>query len=463
MSTVTTTAATSTGGSTDSRHIWHPYSAIPGPRENLHVVSTDGVTLTLDDGRTLIDAMSSWWAAAHGHRDPDLVAAAHRQLDTMPHVMFGGLTHGPAIELTDRLLDLTREAFAGLHQTDARGSGPFGGVFFSDSGSVAVEVAVKMALQAQRGAGHPDRTRLLTWRSGYHGDTFGAMSVCDPDRGMHALWSGTLADQVFAPAPPVRGSSREEIDAYLEAFEECIDDSVAAVIVEPVVQGAGGMRFHDPALLVGLRELCDRYGLLLIADEIATAFGRTGDLFATAAAGFTPDILCVGKALTGGVMSLAATLAGDEVAKAVSSPAGGGALMHGPTFMANPLACAVACASLELVASGYWRTTVPRIEAELLDGLGGPGVLTNLSGVADVRVLGAIGVVELSHALDDEEVTVAQEAAAGQGVWLRPFGRLIYVMPPFISTSEDIGRICAAVRAAVSAVTSGTTAGEETQ
>lgn len=454
MSTVTT-------ATTDSRHVWHPYSAIPGARENLHVVSTEGVTLTLDDGRTLIDAMSSWWAAAHGHRDPDLVAAAHHQLDTLPHVMFGGLTHGPAEELTDRLLDLTREAYAGSRRTGSGTSDPFGGVFYSDSGSVAVEVAVKMALQAQRGAGHPERSRLLTWRSGYHGDTFGAMSVCDPDGGMHALWSGTLASQVFAPAPPVRGSSRDEIEAYLEAFEGCIDETVAAVIVEPVVQGAGGMRFHDPALLAGLRELCDWHGLLLIADEIATAFGRTGDLFATAAAGTAPDILCVGKALTGGVMSLAATLASDEVAEAVSSPAGGGALMHGPTFMANPLACAVACASLELVASGYWRTTVPRIETELREGLGGRDGLADNPGVVDVRVLGAIGVVELSHALDDEAVTAAQEAAAGEGVWLRPFGRLIYVMPPFISTTEDVHQICDGVRAAVSAVTSGTAAGEE--
>ncbi|MGP9722226.1 adenosylmethionine--8-amino-7-oxononanoate transaminase [Corynebacterium sp. AOP40-4SA-5] len=420
-----------TAATVDAHHIWHPYSAVPGPRENLRVTAAKGVYLTVGGGQ-LIDGMSSWWAAAHGHRHPGIIAAAHRQLDVLPHVMFGGLTHDPAVELTGKLLDLTDDALTK--------------VFYSDSGSVAVEVAVKMALQAQKGLGHPERTRLLTWRSGYHGDTFGAMSVCDPSGGMHSLWEETLTEQVFAPAPPVRGSSAAEQDAYLRTFGDHIDGTVAAVIIEPVVQGAGGMRFHDAALLTGLREICDRHGVLLIADEIATGFGRTGEVFATSGAGVTPDILCVGKALTGGVMTLAATLATDGVADAVSSPAGGGALMHGPTFMANPLACAVAGASLDLVASGYWRGTVPRIEGELDAGL---APLRDVPGVADVRVLGAIGVVELEQPLDDAGMTAATDAAIDQGVWLRPFGRLVYCMPPFTCTSDEVAAICRGIRAAV--------------
>ncbi|WP_315147991.1 adenosylmethionine--8-amino-7-oxononanoate transaminase [Corynebacterium variabile] len=431
---------------TDTRHIWHPYSPVPGPRENLHVAGADGVNLTLTDGRVLIDAMSSWWAAAHGHRHPDLLAAAHRQLDTLPHVMFGGLTHTPAVELTDRLLALTGEAYVDCPGDD------LATVFFADSGSVAVEVAIKSALQTQRGRGHPERRRLLTWRSGYHGDTFGAMSVCDPDGGMHSLWAGTLTGQIFAPAPPVRGSGDRQIADYLQVFDSHIDDTVAAVIIEPVVQGAGGMRFHDHALVAGVRRICDAHGVLLIADEIATGFGRTGDLFTTAAAGITPDILCVGKALTGGVLTLAAVLTTAAVSDAVSSPDGGGALMHGPTFMANPLACAVATAAMDLVGDGYWRTTVPRIEDELSHRL---SHLAGRDHVADVRVLGAVGVVELTTALDDDAMTRAQNAAVNHGAWLRPFGRLIYCMPPFISTTDEVDTICRAVAAAVSA------AGEE--
>ena len=427
---------------TDARHIWHPYSPVPGPRENLHVSGADGVNLTLADGRLLIDAMSSWWAAAHGHRHPDLVHAAHRQLDTLPHVMFGGLTHTPAVELADRLLALTGESYGDCPGDD------LSTVFFADSGSVAVEVAIKAALQTQRGRGNPERRRLLTWRSGYHGDTFGAMSVCDPDGGMHSLWAGTLTGQIFAPAPPVRGSSDREIESYLEVFESHIDDTVAAVIIEPVVQGAGGMRFHDHALVAGVRRICDAHGVLLIADEIATGFGRTGDLFTTAAAGITPDILCVGKALTGGMLTLAAVLTTAAVSDAVSSPAGGGALMHGPTFMANPLACAVATAALDLVGDGYWRTAVPRIGDGLRHGL---SHLADRDDVADVRVLGAVGVVELTTALDEDAMTRAQNAAVDHGVWLRPFGRLIYCMPPFISTTDEVDTICRAVAAAVSA------------
>ncbi|WP_394276878.1 adenosylmethionine--8-amino-7-oxononanoate transaminase, partial [Luteococcus sp.] len=398
---------------------------------NLPVASTEGVRLHLADGRSLIDGMSSWWAACHGHSHPHLVAAAHDQVDAMSHVMFGGLTHEPAALLARALVELTDE--------------PLTKVFLSDSGSVSVEVAIKMALQYQRGIGHPERSRLLTWRSGYHGDTFAAMSVCDPDGGMHSLWRGALAQQVFAPPPPVRGSSPDERAAYLRQLEALVDETIAAIIIEPVVQGAGGMRFHDHELLVGVRELCDRHGLLLVADEIATGFGRTGELFATSAAGITPDVLCVGKGLTGGFMSLAATITTERVAAAICSADGGGVLMHGPTFMANPLACRVAAASLELVADGYWRSTVPRIETELRAGL---DELDGLPGVADVRVLGAIGVVELDRPVD---MAAATDAAVAQGVWLRPFGRLVYCMPPFTSTTEEVDQICRGLRAAVRA------------
>ena len=416
---------------TDREHIWHPYAA-PGSR-TFSVAGTAGIHLRLHDGPELIDAMSSWWAAIHGHGHPRLIAAAKEQLDTMSHVMFGGLTHEPAARLTRALLRLC----------DPR----LRSVFYSDSGSVAVEVAIKMALQYARGTGHPERTRLLTWRSGYHGDTFAAMSVCDPEGGMHTLWQGTLAEQIFAPAPPVHGATAQIRTDYLAELERLITEEVAAIIIEPVVQGAGGMRFHDPALLPGVRELCDRHQILLIADEIATGFGRTGELFATAGAGVTPDIMCVGKALTGGTLTLAATLCTAEVAAAVSSPAGGGALMHGPTFMANPLACAVAAESLALIEEGSWRTRVPRIEAELRAGL---APLVGAAGVADVRVLGAIGVVELDFEVD---IPAATDAALAEGVWLRPFGRLIYVMPPYVCETADINRICRGVVAAVRACT----------
>lgn len=415
----------------DRAHLWHPYSPSPASMAALPIARASGVHLHTMDGRQLIDGMSSWWAACHGHGHPLLVAAAHEQIDAMSHVMFGGLTHEPAAALAAKLVELTDDALTR--------------VFLSDSGSISVEVAIKMALQYQRGAGHPERSRLLTWRSGYHGDTFAAMSVCDPDGGMHALWSGTLAEQVFAPPPPVRGSSAEIRDAYLADFEALVGPDVAAVIIEPVVQGAGGMRFHDAELVAGVRRICDRHGVLMIADEIATGFGRTGELFVTSSVGVTPDILCVGKALTGGFMTLAATLTTAAVAGAIATPAGGGALMHGPTFMGNPLACAVALASLDLVGTGYWRESVPRIEGGLCDGLAS---LADLPHVADVRVLGAIGVVELR---EDCDMAAATEAALVAGVWLRPFGRLVYCMPPFISTTDQVARICRGLRAAVTA------------
>ena len=352
----------------DQEHIWHPYGPMPAVVPSIPVTAAQGVTLHLDDGRNIIDGMSSWWAVAHGHRHPHLVEAAHRQINQMPHVMFGGLTHKPAVDLAQWLVDITPE---GLDL-----------VFYSDSGSVSVEVAIKMALQYQMGHGQRERNRLVTWRRGYHGDTQGPMSVCDPEGGMHSLWRGTLVEQVFAPEPPADprcdvdqsagddGSggarlSEDQIESYLREFETYIDDTIAGVIIEPVVQGAGGMRFHDPRLVAGLRRMCDDHAILLIADEIATGFGRTGNLFACETAKITPDIMCVGKALTGGMMSFAATLTTRRVGEVISTPLGGGALMHGPTFMGNPLACSVARAAGDLIDNGYWRSTVPRIEQEL--------------------------------------------------------------------------------------------------
>lgn len=411
----------------DAAHIWHPY-AEPGQFTYL-VDSASGARITLHDGRVLIDAMSSWWAAIHGHCNPRLVSAAEAQIAKMSHVMFGGLTHEPAAMLTKRLLELT--------------GGAFPQVFYSDSGSVSVEVAMKMALQYAIGQGRPERTTFLTWRSGYHGDTFATMSVCDPQGGMHSMWGDALKPQVFAPAPPVRGASAAEHAAYLDEFAQLITPEIAGVIVEPVVQGAGGMRFHDPELLVGLRKLCDASGIPLIADEIATGFGRTGQLFTTLDNGVVPDIMCVGKAMTGGFMTLAATLATDKIASGMQPRA----LMHGPTFMANPLACAVAAESVAMVAEGHWREQVARVEAGLERGL---RPLTDLPGVADVRVLGAIGVVELERNAPMRETT---EAAMSEGVWVRPFGRLIYTMPPYICTEEDIAQICRGISAAVKEAT----------
>lgn len=411
----------------DAAHIWHPY-AEPG-QFTYPVDSASGARITLHDGRVLIDAMSSWWAAIHGHSNPRLVAAAEAQIAKMSHVMFGGLTHEPATTLTKRLLGLT--------------GGAFSQVFFSDSGSVSVEVAMKMALQYAIGQGHPERTTFLTWRSGYHGDTFATMSVCDPEGGMHSMWGDALKPQVFAPAPPVRGASAADRDAYLDQFARLITPEIAGVIIEPVVQGAGGMRFHDPELLQGLRTLCDASGIPLIADEIATGFGRTGQLFTTLDNGVVPDIMCVGKAMTGGFMTLAATLATEKIASGMQPRA----LMHGPTFMANPLACAVAAESVAMVAEGQWRDQVAQIEDGLERGL---RPLADLPGVADVRVLGAIGVVELER---DAPMREATEAAMAEGVWVRPFGRLIYTMPPYICTDEDIAQICRGITAAVKEAT----------
>lgn len=421
----------------DAAHIWHPYSPM-GADAMAPVVALGarGAWLTLaHEGRTVevLDAMASWWTAVHGHGHPALDAAITRQLATMNHVMFGGLTHEPAARLAQLLVELTPP---GLET-----------VFFSDSGSVSVEVAIKMALQYWRGSGHAGKRRLMTWRGGYHGDTFTPMSVCDPQGGMHALWTGEhslLADQVFAPAVP---SAYDP--GYSEAFEEQLArhaDELAAVIVEPVVQGAGGMRFHDPRYLTDLRRICDEHDVLLIFDEIATGFGRTGALFAADHAGVSPDIMCVGKALTGGYLTLAATLCTRRIAESISSHPPG-ALMHGPTFMANALACAVGVASVELLLAGDWRAQVQAIEQGLRTGLEPAAELDN---VADVRVLGAVGVLELDR---DVDLRIATPAAIEHGVWLRPFRNLIYVMPPYICTPGEIAQITSAMTEVARALT----------
>jgi adenosylmethionine-8-amino-7-oxononanoate aminotransferase len=416
----------------DGERVWHPYGALPAGQRPLPVVAADGVRLELADGRELIDGMASWWCAIHGYRVPALDAALHAQLEKMAHVMFGGLTHEPAIVLCERLCAL---APAGLER-----------VFLADSGSVAVEVAIKLALQYQRAAGAPERVRLLTVRGGYHGDTTGAMAVCDPVGGMHGLFTGVLPEHLFAERPPdgfERGLDEEWARGVAALAAEHAHE-LAAVIVEPVVQGAGGMRFHSPACVALLRELCDEHGMLLILDEIATGFGRTGTMFAAEHAAIAPDVMCVGKALTGGYMTLAAVLCTAEVAEAVSSGEGGG-LMHGPTFMGNPLACAVANASLDLLADGSWRGRVEAVERGLHDGL---EPARALPGVRDVRVLGAIGVVELE---DDVDIDAATGAAVAAGVWLRPFRNLIYAMPPYVIGRADLAGVTAAMRAAAEA------------
>ncbi|MGH3941906.1 MAG: adenosylmethionine--8-amino-7-oxononanoate transaminase [Pseudonocardiaceae bacterium] len=413
----------------DRAHVWHPYGPMPGRTDPLLVRSASGVRLRLADGTELVDGMSSWWAAIHGYAHPVLDAAVRDQLGRMCHVMFGGLTHEPAIRLAQRLVEITPT--------------PLRHVFLTDSGSVSVEVAIKMCLQYWRSLGRPGKRRLLTWRGGYHGDTFGAMSVCDPDGGMHALWSDVLARQVFVPPPPVVLES-----AYVQVLADRVAehaDELAAVIVEPVVQGAGGMCFHDPRYLHVLREITLANDVLLVFDEIATGFGRTGELFAAEHAGISPDVMCVGKALTGGYLSMAAALCTAQVAEVISRgevPV----LAHGPTFMGNPLAAAVACASIDLLLGQDWRAEVRRLETGLRAGL---AAAVELPGVVDVRVRGAIGVVQLDHAVD---VPAATAAAVAHGVWLRPFRDLVYTMPPYVTGNEDLARITHGVCAAVAAV-----------
>jgi len=413
----------------DRRHVWHPYAPLHDPQAPLAVAGASGVRLRLRDGRELIDGMSSWWCAIHGYRHPAIDAALHEQLGEMAHVMLGGLTHEPVVALATRLVEL---APAGLEH-----------VFFADSGSVAVEVAIKLCLQYQRAVGQPQRRRMITVRGGYHGDTLGAMSLCDPVDGMHAQFAGTVASQVFADRPPA-GYTAPVDPAYAAHLADVVAThapQAAAIVVEPVVQGAGGMRFYNPEIVSLLRALCDEHGLLLVLDEIATGFGRTGERWAADHAGVTPDVMCVGKALTGGYMSLAATLCAPRVGHAIDAGETG-AFLHGPTFMGNPLACSAALASLDLLATDEWRADVQRIERALAAGL---APAPRLPGVRDVRVLGAIGVVQLAAPVDVARVT---RVAVEHGVWLRPFRDLVYTMPPYVTDDEDLGRITAAMVAA---------------
>jgi adenosylmethionine-8-amino-7-oxononanoate aminotransferase len=414
----------------DRARVWHPYAPMPGALAPVPVAGANGTRLVLADGREVVDGMSSWWASIHGYRHPVLDEAVRTQLDATAHVMFGGLTHAPAVELAELLVSVAPE---GLEH-----------VFLADSGSVSVEVAIKMALQHARGTGRPGATRLLTVRGGYHGDTLGAMSVCDPVNGMHSMFTDVLPTQLFAPAPtPAFGEPFDESHvSELAAILSHHRDEVAAVILEPVVQGAGGMRFYAPEYLAAVRRLCDEHDVLLIADEIATGFGRSGRLFGCDHAGITPDIMCLGKALTGGYVTMAAVLCTPAVAAGVSA-AESGALMHGPTFMGNPLAAAVSLASVQLLLSRDWHAEVTGIEAGLRAGLDG---LRDHDAVADVRVLGAIGVVELHEPVD---MATSQQTLLDHGVWLRPFGRLLYTMPPFISSDDDIDAITTAMQAVV--------------
>jgi adenosylmethionine-8-amino-7-oxononanoate aminotransferase len=415
----------------DKDHIWHPYTSLTNPLPVYHVESADGVRIRLSDGRELIDGMSSWWSVIHGYNHPRLVSAIQEQAAILPHVMFGGLTHEPAVELSRRLVTISPD---GLDR-----------VFLCDSGSVSVEVAMKMAIQYFYAKGETGKNRFLTIRSGYHGDTFHAMSVCDPDTGMHSIYKGVLPEYYFADKPKIPYSGVWD-NSDIESFSSLIEkhgNSICAVILEPIVQGAGGMYFYHPQYLKRVRELCSEHDVLLIADEIATGFGRSGKLFGCEHAGISPDILCLGKALTGGYMTLAAVLASEDVGKTVSmgSP---GVFMHGPTFMGNPLACRLACESIDLLFESNWEQNVLRIQEKLDTGL---RRCQDLLGVKEVRVLGAIGVVELAEAVDMVRI---QERFVAHGVWVRPFGKLVYVMPPYTISNEDLETLTDAIYKVVS-------------
>ena len=419
----------------DRDHLWHPYTSAVEPLPTYAVRRAEGVRIELEDGRQLIDGMSSWWCAVHGYNHPRLNAAVRRQTEQMAHVMFGGLTHRPAVELGRKLLSMV---------PDGGCDGGLEYVFYADSGSVSVEVAMKMAMQWQYSQGHPEKNEFLTIRCGYHGDTWNAMSVCDPEGGMHSLWRGRLAVQHFVPQPPVAFDGEWD-PAALDPVREALERhhaTLAAFILEPIVQGAGGMWFYHPEYLRGLAELCRAYDVLFVADEIATGFGRSGRMFACEWADVVPDMMCVGKALTGGYMTMAAVLAAGRIARGIDGP-----FMHGPTFMGNPLACAVACESLEMLSEGWLLPRVAQIETLLREELAPLRTLVPLT-VRDVRVLGAIGVVELQQPVDMASI---QRAFVEAGVWVRPFGRLVYVMPPYVISDDDLRTLCRAVVSVVQA------------